>query len=250
MDNSYNIIRIQQYLQGQLSPGEMHALEREALEDPFLNDAIEGYRLQREVNHGRLSLLQQRLASRIEDQRKERDRFFFGGQRLGIAATACVLFILVVVLFWMRSNLFDGTGEQAITKEVDVELLVPPNQSPSSGSGVVRISMSPLSRDGESVAAPVGGWEAFARYLQDHSDWSAVQSESLPVPGTTFAVGFEIDREGRPVDIRVDSLMATGPVALPIRQEITRLLKEGPVWKGSAVTLQVEFAQGQSPTDQ
>src|SRR5690606_10025957 len=96
MGNNYNIIRIQQYLSGTLSREEMYQLEREALNDPLLNDAIEGYRQQENIDHGRLSLLQQRLAARIESQQQERNRFYFGWQRLGVAATACVLMVLVL----------------------------------------------------------------------------------------------------------------------------------------------------------
>src|SRR5688572_21960440 len=33
---------IKKYLRGELTPAEMHALEKKALEDPFLEDALEG----------------------------------------------------------------------------------------------------------------------------------------------------------------------------------------------------------------
>ena len=39
----YTLLDIEQYLQGKLSPAEMHALEKAAVQDPFLADAIEGY---------------------------------------------------------------------------------------------------------------------------------------------------------------------------------------------------------------
>ncbi len=39
----FNASDIQRYLQGEMSPSEMHELERSALDDPFLADAIEGY---------------------------------------------------------------------------------------------------------------------------------------------------------------------------------------------------------------
>src|SRR6478752_10519925 len=39
----YSARDIQQYLEGKLSPAEMHAIEKAALDDPFLADAIEGY---------------------------------------------------------------------------------------------------------------------------------------------------------------------------------------------------------------
>src|SRR6478609_1439554 len=40
---TYSARDIQQYLEGKLSPVEMHAIEKAALDDPFLADAIEGY---------------------------------------------------------------------------------------------------------------------------------------------------------------------------------------------------------------
>lgn len=42
--NSYTLADIERYLQGRLLPAEMHALEKAALQDPFLADALEGYR--------------------------------------------------------------------------------------------------------------------------------------------------------------------------------------------------------------
>ena len=41
--NHYSLADIEQYLQGKLSPAEMHELEKAAVQDPFLADAIEGY---------------------------------------------------------------------------------------------------------------------------------------------------------------------------------------------------------------
>lgn len=43
-NRSYTLTDIEQYLQGSLSPAEMHAMEKAALQDPLLADAIEGYR--------------------------------------------------------------------------------------------------------------------------------------------------------------------------------------------------------------
>lgn len=42
--NNYSFTDIQRYLSGSMTPAEMHAIEKAALEDPFLADAIEGYR--------------------------------------------------------------------------------------------------------------------------------------------------------------------------------------------------------------
>jgi hypothetical protein len=42
-DINYSFHDIERYLQGKLSAAEMHALEKAALQDPFLAEAIEGY---------------------------------------------------------------------------------------------------------------------------------------------------------------------------------------------------------------
>src|SRR5690606_36208837 len=154
MNSSYQIVRIQRYLKGELSRDEMYELEREALNDPLLQDAIDGYRLQKDVSHRQLSLLQQRLADRIEGQAKERNAFFFGWQRLGVAATACVLMVLVLVLLWMRNQPVPQAGE----KEVLVELATP--------ESLVRAHVVAAAGPGLD-AHPEGGWDRFNAYLND-----------------------------------------------------------------------------------
>ena len=39
----YTAKDIEQYLEGKLAPAQMHAMEKAALDDPFLADAIEGF---------------------------------------------------------------------------------------------------------------------------------------------------------------------------------------------------------------
>jgi hypothetical protein len=55
--NLYSLEDIERYLQGKLSPAEMHELEKAAVQDPFLADAIEGYQATD------LSLVKQDLAT-------------------------------------------------------------------------------------------------------------------------------------------------------------------------------------------
>lgn len=63
--NQYSAGDIQRYHDGQMSPAEMHALERAALDDPFLADAIEGYELlDADSNRGNIKELNTRLAKR------------------------------------------------------------------------------------------------------------------------------------------------------------------------------------------
>jgi hypothetical protein len=68
--NLYSASDIQKYLRGELSAPEMHQLEKAALEDPFLADALEGMEIYPELPSARnfqedLDELQQRLDNRV-----------------------------------------------------------------------------------------------------------------------------------------------------------------------------------------
>lgn len=215
MNENYYIIRIQQYLNGELSRADMYQLEREALDDPMLQDAIDGYRMQHEVSHRRLSLLQQRLAARIAGQAKERNAFYFGWQRLGVATTACVLMVLVLVLLWMRNH----PGEsQAPEKEVHVELA-----SPESIAAIHAVAVEGLD------AQPEGGWEKFNAYL-------ASAERGTDATGKV-TLTFDIDAQGRPTAIQ-----AKGHTNDQLLVVARRLLEQGPMWSGTkgAVAITIE----------
>jgi TonB family protein len=61
----YTAKDIEQYLSGRMSPGQMHAMEKAALDDPLLADAIEGYAAFKENDwSAELSLLHKQLAEK------------------------------------------------------------------------------------------------------------------------------------------------------------------------------------------
>ena len=68
--NSYTAKDIERYHSGELSPVEMHAMEKAALDDPFLSDALEGYAFTQTASSD-LSTLQQRLENRIQKEKKK-----------------------------------------------------------------------------------------------------------------------------------------------------------------------------------
>lgn len=82
----------------------MHELEKQALEDPFLADALEGYSKVELPVGKQLSFLQRQLAERIAQQQENKNTFYFNWQRLSVAAAACLLFVMGTVLFWMREQ--------------------------------------------------------------------------------------------------------------------------------------------------
>jgi len=96
-------ITIQQYLQGAMDKEGMHELEKQALDEPFLSDALDGYCLITEPDHG-LSILQLQLHRRIMLQQENKKVFDLSWQRLSVAAAAAVMFISAGVLFWMNNQ--------------------------------------------------------------------------------------------------------------------------------------------------
>lgn len=115
----YNLI--QKYLHGQLNPKEMHELEREALEDPFFAEALEGYAALKRTDHPNLSFLQRQLEERISLHEEKKNKFYFTWQRLSVAATAGLLFISASILFWMKGT--DSSSRMASSpKQVEVKL--------------------------------------------------------------------------------------------------------------------------------
>ncbi|MGV3705804.1 MAG: hypothetical protein ACO1NU_10560 [Arcticibacter sp.] len=112
---------IQQYLNGTLDPGRMHELEKEALEDPFLAEALEGYASFDGSAQPHLSLLQRQLEDRIAENAEKKNLFFFTWQRVSVAAAASLLFVSASILFWMK-----GTNTEsriaAGPKKVEVNL--------------------------------------------------------------------------------------------------------------------------------
>lgn len=102
-NNLPNNITIQQYLDGKLDPKLMHELEKQALEDPFLSDALEGYTHIPDAGHG-LSILQRQLHECIAHLQENKKVYDLTWQRLSVAAAAAVLFIAAGLLFWMNSQ--------------------------------------------------------------------------------------------------------------------------------------------------
>ncbi|HWL00664.1 MAG TPA: hypothetical protein VNQ55_11980 [Parapedobacter sp.] len=213
MNNSYHIVRIQRYLNGELSTNEMYELEREALDDPLLQDAIDGYRLQKDVSHRQLSLLQQRLADRIAGQAKERNAFFFGWQRLGVAATACVLMVLVLVLLWMRHQ----PAQRSAEKEVHVELATP--------ESLVRAHAAAAAGPGLD-ARPAGGWDAFNVYLNDKLAGTSVKGKTTLI--------FDVNAQGMPVNIQ-----AADDADAALLSDIRGVLEQGPSWTGKKGQIEI-----------
>ncbi len=66
---NYTAADIEKYHRGLLSPGEMNELEKAALDDPFLADALEGYGATAVNISSDLSELKKKLEERVSDKK-------------------------------------------------------------------------------------------------------------------------------------------------------------------------------------
>lgn len=200
MSKHYDILTIQQYLAGELSPKKSYQLERDALQDPMLQDAIDGFEHSTEISDPTISILQHRLETRVAQQQEKRDHFYFGRQRLAVASLAGVLFILACTLFWMINYPLKKTSP-ATSKEVSVNTL-----------SVIKATL----QNGD--LAPVIGWNDYNHYL--------TINHILPLSEGEVKVSFQVV-DGRPTSISVST-----PNEL-LAKELVKLIQEGPDWEGS-----------------
>jgi len=117
----FNSDDIRRYLEGRMSPEEMHRMEKAALDDPFLADAIEGYQLNPDVNiNSDLAELEARLTEKTLPSEKSN----FGWWRIA------AMFILVLgasIAAWYLSKPAVDTNTLAKNEELRP---LPHNDSP------------------------------------------------------------------------------------------------------------------------
>ena len=213
MEGNYQLSRIHNYINGLMSPEDMHSLEQEAMQDPFLQDAIDGYRLQNGVDARSLSLLQQRLERRVTQHAQLKNNHFFGWQRLAIGLTAAVLFISACTLLLIRY--FPSHKEASVN---EVELM---------DEQLNKVTTQALK---DNNAQPIAGWEAFNSYLSQNYSAKNKEKEVL--------VFFKIDPQGMPYAIQpqLDKDQA-------MYNELVRLITNGPLWKGNHAVLKITFPE-------
>lgn len=113
---NYSFDDIQRYLQGKMSAAEMHTLEKAALQDPFLSDAIEGYHetssttAEQHLNEINAALQAEKQDSKVVTIKKN-------NQWLRIAAVIVVLAGIGVI----GSYFFKKSGKQNQIAEVKKE---------------------------------------------------------------------------------------------------------------------------------
>jgi hypothetical protein len=189
---------LEDYLDGKLDAKMMNRVERAALEDPFVAQALAGLSQSPKRSLQSLSLLQKALESRIAEHKEDKSKSVITWQRLSIAATAAVIFVAVTIMFWMRqNNSFNQLAKQSTTVEVNLD--------PSHSMEAMK---------------PVNGWAAFFTYINKNN--KLIAGGKI---GKSVELSFKVDESGRPHAIEV-----VNSPGKTYGEESVRLLKTGPAW--------------------
>ncbi len=114
---NYSAADIEKYWKGQLSSAEMHAMEKAALEDSFLSDALEGYQVRssesgvggRGLISNDVNILQQRLAERVAEK-KVIPLVKFAWWKIAAA------FVVLVAGVWIYTAINDNNKDNSLAE--------------------------------------------------------------------------------------------------------------------------------------
>lgn len=131
--SQYSAADIQAYVQGKLSAAEMHAMEKAALDDPFLADAIEGMQQafhEHEENRvtGQLQQLQQDFQTRTAGKAKV---VAFKPFRYWQAAAAAVVVLIIGVWMFSLVNNKNKVSQNSAPVIAKTEKQEPQQQAPT-----------------------------------------------------------------------------------------------------------------------
>ena len=114
-NDNIDVELLERYFSGKLNVSEMHELEKAALDDPFLQEAMDGYA----KNPASL----QKIKKQIKNQRSA-NKSFFGSRTLAVLGAACLAYLSVLAINWNKQSdedvLEEPIKEELIIHEVEV----------------------------------------------------------------------------------------------------------------------------------
>ncbi|MGB4399089.1 MAG: energy transducer TonB [Daejeonella sp.] len=223
MKNNYpDSLTIQQYLEGKLDPEVAHQLEKQALDDPFLWDALEGYSTYRDPA-ANLSILQRQLHERIVHLQENKKVFDLSWQRLSVAAAAAVMFISAGILFWMNSQQAPERLASQSQKPVEVNVI-----DRDSVKAVISTTDPQLASSNKKEArlntsqnAPVSGWLKYREYLE----LNTLKFSPEPRLSGSVLLSFQVGTDGKLSNFRVVEGFNE-----EYDKEAIRIVRTGSVW--------------------
>jgi len=212
-------LQIRKYLNGELNAPAMHKLEQEALDDPFLMDALEGYEAHSKDQQINLNLLTERLHQRTEHKKGR----VISWKVWSIAASVVV--ILTIGGLWLKktSTPAEKTANVISADNTKVELRKDTLPAPASAPSAA-VTEAPLIAQTEStvkeivVAKPTDkptaskSKDKSSVYQQEISASDA--SMPAPAPETNVAAGYSASPPAKVQDDKKDNTQQLSEVVV------------------------------------
>ncbi len=114
-NNNYSLADIEKYLQGKMSAAEMHELEKAALQDAFLADAIEGYKdISLQQSHQHLQEIETLIIGTKEETKVIPIQS--SNNHVWKIAAAVIAVALVGIVFWLTNSNQPNKNSVAVAK--------------------------------------------------------------------------------------------------------------------------------------
>lgn len=233
---------LMQYIQGSRKGKEAHRLEKEAMRDPFLSEALDGYQSV-EGNHVEsLEEMRRRISRRTRSRRDSITKwsiaaslliclgfgsYFWLNRQLGIPAQSPLAVVTeeeAVPLEQVQVEPFAAAPAMAQVKarsiaddDVAVADMVVEKEVPVATRSLARSKAIRRPR-------PVIGEEAYQEYLR--KELIHPQDSLCKDVSGTVIVEFHINEQGRPVDLAVKQSLCES-----VDKEALRLIEKGPDWE-------------------
>ncbi|MDR2764461.1 MAG: energy transducer TonB [Tannerella sp.] len=247
------------YIQGERKGKEAHRLEREAMQDPFLAEALEGFEAVDSFHAERIMSVRKRLSSRTR-------RTYLRTGRIAAAASLllCILagsyFLLNRPLsdrFIAQSNHPAETAVEEIVSERTADMLYPEDTPVCEAASLPDTAVeekrmlkmmkkatvnhvpevSTEKKPSLPAPEPQIGMKAYREYLT--REMIRPSEETCARMKGTVEIQFRIDAQGKPYDFTVKRSLCT-----EADREAIRLIERGSRWKGDPsqpVTVEVTF---------
>ncbi|MDL2244620.1 hypothetical protein LJC54_03860 [Parabacteroides sp. OttesenSCG-928-J18] len=215
---------MRRYIQGNRKGREANRIERQAMRDPFLAEALEGYENMKGDPVPHIDILRRRI--RRKNQRRL-DVFKYGGM------AASFLFIIAFSVYFglqkkespeMLADQAENNVEESSMPVATRSLALSKAIIDDSEEIADQAKEMTISQEAKVVTpSPVDGWEAYKKYIEKAlirpSDETGKEIKG------EVTLSFFINEQGKPYRITVKK-----PLSPAADKEAYRLIEEGPLW--------------------
>ena len=220
-------LNIERYLRGEMTPAEMHALEKEALEDPFLSEALEGF--QNASPETYLFDLRQ-LHQSVHQRTKTRKPKIISMWNWSLGIAAGLIFIAVSAVFIISRVAQDkknslALAEKATESEIQQDDITTPSDSTlvAGETAPEAPSDEPTVNEGQSVHRDDPGPIA-SNDLQEEGDEPAEETRAASVDDS-ISIKRDVSRTQSQTQPTSASPSAEGASKASVSSDTTHLLK-------------------------